>query len=240
MTYNHDRLRWQWEYNAKGLFNRRIQFCETCIDTPQIQLLTPKLPPDPLAIQYATPEDYTTTDNPISGIGYSAQANFQGASQTLGANIGTLLNGGGLNAAFDGASGKRSKYSATVFKSIAGLNNFLGKNRNSPITSNTPAAITTTISYSVASFAVYGPSDAPMVTAGSTVLLQGSSDGVTWVTLYSTTSQGTNGEVITSISSNLTTGGFQQHRVAIAGDGTHPIYVAQVQFNVATTGVNEQ
>jgi hypothetical protein len=47
------------------------------------------------------------------------------------------------------------------------------------------------------------------------------------------------GEVLTSISSNLTTGNFQQHRVAIAGDGTNPIYVAQVQFNVSNTGVNE-
>ena len=60
------------------------------------------------------------------------------------------------------------------------------------------------------------------------------------MTLYSTTAQGTNAETITSQSSLLTTGNFQQHRVAISGDGVHPVYVAQVQFSVVTTGNNEQ
>jgi hypothetical protein len=58
--------------------------------------------------------------------------------------------------------------------------------------------------------------------------------------LYSTTALGLAAETITSISSNLTTGSYQQHRVVISGDGVHPICVAQVQFNVATTGNNEQ
>jgi hypothetical protein len=38
----------------------------------------------------------------------------------------------------------------------------------------------------------------------------------------------------------LTTGNFQQHRVAVQGNGAGPIYVAQAQFNVAHTGANEQ
>jgi hypothetical protein len=50
---------------------------------------------------------------------------------------------------------------------------------------------------------------------------------------------GTVGEVLTSISSNLTTGNFQQHRFAIQPQG-QPIACAQVQFNVATTGINEE
>jgi hypothetical protein len=52
------------------------------------------------------------------------------------------------------------------------------------------------------------PVDAPITTAGAAIQLQGSSDGVTWVTLYSTTAKGTNGEIITSLSSNLTAGSF--------------------------------
>jgi hypothetical protein len=44
---------------------------------------------------------------------------------------------------------------------------------------------------------------------------------------------------LTSISSNLSTGNFQQHRFAIQSQG-RPIAVAQAQFNVATTGTNEE
>jgi hypothetical protein len=47
------------------------------------------------------------------------------------------------------------------------------------------------------------------------------------------------GEVLTSISSNLTPGNFQQHRFAIQSQG-QPIAVAQAQFNVAVTGINEE
>jgi len=57
--------------------------------------------------------------------------------------------------------------------------------------------------------------------------------------LYSTTTPGNLGEVLNSFSSNLTTGNFQQHRFAIQGQG-HPITVAQAQFNVAVTGINEE
>jgi hypothetical protein len=71
------------------------------------------------------------------------------------------------------------------------------------------------------------------------VQFQGSSDGVTWITLYSTTTIGAVGEVLTNISSNLTTGNFQQHRPAIQSQGA-PIACAQAQFNVAATGINEE
>jgi hypothetical protein len=57
--------------------------------------------------------------------------------------------------------------------------------------------------------------------------------------LYSTTTIGNVAEVLTSTSSNLTTGNFQQHRFAIQSQG-QPIAVAQAQFNVAVTGVNEE
>jgi hypothetical protein len=58
--------------------------------------------------------------------------------------------------------------------------------------------------------------------------------------LYSTTTLGTNGELITSVSSNMATGNYQYHQIAIQGDGSHQVAVAQVQFNVADTGQNEE
>jgi hypothetical protein len=74
---------------------------------------------------------------------------------------------------------------------------------------------------------------------GDLIQFQGSNDGVNWTVLYSTTTTGSVAEVLTSISSNLTTGNFQQHRFAIQSQG-QPITVAQVQFSVATTGTNEE
>jgi hypothetical protein len=62
---------------------------------------------------------------------------------------------------------------------------------------------------------------------------------VNWITLYSTTTTGRVAEILTSISSNLTTGNFQQHRFAIQSQGA-PIACAQAQFNVATSGLNEE
>jgi hypothetical protein len=74
---------------------------------------------------------------------------------------------------------------------------------------------------------------------GDLIQFQGSNDGVNWTVLYSTTTTGSVAEVLTSISRNLTTGNFQQHRFAIQSQGK-PIAAARVQFNVATTGVNEE
>jgi hypothetical protein len=63
--------------------------------------------------------------------------------------------------------------------------------------------------------------------------------GVNWTVLYSTTTTGNVAEVLTSISSNLTTGNYQQHRFGIQSQG-QPIAVAQAQFSAAVTGVNEE
>jgi hypothetical protein len=74
---------------------------------------------------------------------------------------------------------------------------------------------------------------------GDLIQFQGSNDGVDWTVLYSTTTTGSMAEVLTSTSSNLTTGNFQQHRFAIQSQG-QPIACAQAQFNVANTGINEE
>ena len=72
------------------------------------------------------------------------------------------------------------------------------------------------------------------------IQFQGPNDGVNWTVRYSTTTTvGSVGGVITSISSNLTADNYRQHGFAIQGQG-QPIAVAQAQFNVSVTGVNEQ
>jgi hypothetical protein len=117
--------------------------------------------------------------------------------------------------------------------------NFSGKNWNSPINTG-PASLFTAITYNVNSFALYAPSDATLSGfSAAEIQFQGSNDGVNWTVLYSTTTIGSVAEVLTSISSNLTTGNFQRHRLAIQSQGA-PIACAQAQFNVAATGINEE
>jgi hypothetical protein len=54
------------------------------------------------------------------------------------------------------------------------------------------------------------------------------------------TACGTNGETIALLSSLLTGGNLQQHRLAITGNGAGSIFVARAQFNVDNTGQNEE
>lgn len=54
--FNHDDLRFQYDYRGRQLANIRILVCETCYDEPQPQLLPRIIPPDPLPIQNARTE----------------------------------------------------------------------------------------------------------------------------------------------------------------------------------------
>jgi hypothetical protein len=228
----HNDLEWQLEEGGRGIINLRVLVCRGCTDKIQHQKRAYTQYLDPLSIEHALPENYTDADNPVSPIGFSPR------SQTAGANIGTLLQAAGLNAAFDGNVSKTVVRSAVSFTPTAGFTNTIGKNWLPG--GGLPASIFTPLSYSVASFKLYGPTDGTISGASATGLqFQGSSDGVTWTILYSTTSVGSVGEVLTSVSSNLTTGSFQQHRFAIQSQG-QPIAVAQLQLNVAVTGINEE
>jgi hypothetical protein len=74
--------------------------------------------------------------------------------------------------------------------------NFSGKNWNSPINIG-PASLFTAITYNVNSFALYAPVDATLSGSSATeIQFQGSNDGVSWTVLYSTTSVGSVGEVL--------------------------------------------
>jgi hypothetical protein len=232
MNFDHRELDWQWEQGGMQVINLRVMACRRCTDKLQPQKRTYIFPPDPEGIEFALPEDYSKTDNPVSPIGLSLIAS------TAGANIGTLLQAGGLNVAFDGNLHKTLVRSAVSFTPTSSFQNFIGEDWLPG--GGLPPSVFTPLSYSVASFGLYGPTDAAISGSSATgVQFQGSSDGVNWTVLYSTTTVGGLGEVVTSLSSNLTTGNFQQHRFAIQSQG-QPIAVAQVQFNVATTGINEE
>jgi len=242
--YNRDQLRWQFEYGGMRLINERILVCETCYDTPQIQLRTILLPPDPVPIEFPSPEVYTATDNPISGIGFQpVDLSPVTNASTYGVNFGNITGNAGVNSVFDANINKQSWRSATLGVSNSSYQNNIGKNWNGGLVApGIPTEIIpTAITYSVTAFSLYAPLDLPILSGGTTgVWLQGSNDGVIWTTLYSTTTAGTNGEQLTSVSSNLATGNYQYHQIVIQGDGASQISVSQVQFSVADTGQNEQ
>lgn len=63
---NHKDLRWQYEWAGLKLINKRILVYEDELDQPQRQLGTIVLPPDPLPIMNARPENYAIDEQPVS------------------------------------------------------------------------------------------------------------------------------------------------------------------------------
>ena len=55
---NHENLCWQFDWAGTGLVNKRILVSEDELDKPQRQLGTLIIPPDPVAIRNARPEQY--------------------------------------------------------------------------------------------------------------------------------------------------------------------------------------
>jgi len=59
--YNHQDLRWQYQWSGLQLINLKFLKCSRCLDIPQPQLKSKILGPDPLPIWNARPEPFTTT-----------------------------------------------------------------------------------------------------------------------------------------------------------------------------------
>ena len=59
-------MRWQWEWAGTGLVNKRILVHPDELDIPQRQLGTIFIPPDPLPILNARPEQYAIDEYPVS------------------------------------------------------------------------------------------------------------------------------------------------------------------------------
>ncbi len=240
--WNLDNLAWQWDWQqGPRLKNLRILVCPDCYDTPQESGRTVILPPDPIAVQNARPENYVNADNPLSPLGYNVRNLFEPYPPlNLGGNIGTMNLNGGVNAAFDGNPYKRAPVSAGLSVSLSSFQNWVGKNWNadpSGITLTTPSTVPNQ-THSVASFSIYAPSDAPFLTAGPTGFhLDGSVDSLNWSTIYSSTTAGTVGEVITAVTTSAAP--FQFHRIAIQGDGFSAASIAQAVFNVSDAAPND-
>lgn len=63
---NHYKLSWQFQWAGTRLTNLRVLVCDTCLDVPQRQLGTVLLPPDPMPIMNARPEQYAMDEQPVS------------------------------------------------------------------------------------------------------------------------------------------------------------------------------
>lgn len=219
--YNLDKLNWQFQWAGTKLQNLRILVCDPCLDKPQPQLRTIMLPPDPVAVINPRPENYTTTDNPLSTIAISAIVGNGDA-------IGSFSN---LNSAFDGNTNKNSRFCAFVPNSVVGYSNTLGKNWGAP--TQPVAAAASSQTYNVSSFTITAPYDGKFSDGGAVgYKFQGSTDGSTWTDLYTGTTAGTVGEAITA---TPTGGNYQYHRVNFNGDGTSALYLAQLSMTAPET-----
>jgi len=99
-VYNLDDLQWQNDWlQGPRLFNLRILVCADCLDVPQESGRTIVLPPDPIPVANARPENYAAADNPVSALGLNVAEVFTPAS-SLSANIGNLIHNAGLQSAF--------------------------------------------------------------------------------------------------------------------------------------------
>ena len=59
--YQHNTLRFQFDFSGLQFQNLRILVCDRCYDDPQRQLGAKTLTPDPVPIYNARPEPFTTT-----------------------------------------------------------------------------------------------------------------------------------------------------------------------------------
>lgn len=254
MLFNHDQLQFQHQWAGPKLQNLRLLVCRSCLDVPQEGLRTIILPPDPVPIQNPRPEQYVSDNNPNSGIGQAP------LPALAGTNIGTLINGGGTWAAFDGNETKRFFLSANLPISVTGYNNWVGKNWNVTPPAPTDTSIkTNTLRYIASGFEAIAPSDAPFLaspgdfytteagsplTTESGLLLEpenATSAGVTGYrfeasqdgSAWTVLASGTTTGALGETISTLLGGGtaYQFYRFNLNGDGISAVAVAQLKIN---------
>jgi hypothetical protein len=84
--YNLENLQFQFEWSGTRLFNTNLLVCDPCLDEPFEQLRTITLPPDPVAVEDARLEPFTTDEaGPVSSQ-ISANAS-QGATTVYVASV---------------------------------------------------------------------------------------------------------------------------------------------------------
>jgi len=234
--YNHDRLQWQYQWVGPRLQNLYRLVCQPCLDIPQEQLKLIVLPPDPVPIANARPENYVEANNPLSAIG----ANASPALWQFGSRIGNLTNGAGVDGAFDSNINKPAWKSARNTISNSSYNNYVGINWAGDVSGTiTPSSLMArVIKHTLASFTAYAPNDSSFLGLTATsYVVQGSPVDTSlygaWTTLSSGTTAGTAGE---SITADVTGSPYQFHRIAFLGDQVNPVTIAQLQLNVSDGG----
>jgi len=246
--YNHYLLQDQLRWRGPRLQSLGLLICDSCLDIPNEQERTFVLPPDPVPINFARPENYVVADNPVSGLGYDPANAFLPTTQ-LGMSIGNMVMGAGVNAAFDGgvvvssvATTVSRGFSncANLVNSISGFNNWVGKNWAADATgalTTTPSTVTPQ-THVVSSFTLIAPADQPFLLTGTAQYrIQGSDNGATWSTLAFGTTAGTAGEIITDDA--ITQAPYQYHRAVIRGDGISQVGIAQLVLNISDAGAND-
>lgn len=213
--YNKRDLAWQYEWF--GPRTQRVNFlkCQRCLDVPQEQLRTFVLPADPVPVPNPRPEA-TTLDNPITTINTGP--------------IGTLTQGAGLAAAFDGNTNKPMFLCANLYVSLAGTTNSIGASWVGLFPNNSGAI--------ASAFTVYGPNDARIFGGGATPwVFQGSNDKVFWTTIALGSTVGGKGEII--IVNLVPTTNYLFHQFVLTGDGINSVSVAQLQISCTGIGSGE-
>src|SRR5262245_39699107 len=123
--YNHNQLKWQYDWRGTKLQNLRFLVCDSCYDSYQQNgQRTIILPADPIPIMNARPEQYVVADNPLSALG----AKPIPALWSYGSQIGTMTRGGGIPSAFDGNANKPALLSATIVTPNSSYENYVGIN----------------------------------------------------------------------------------------------------------------
>lgn len=240
--FSHSDLVWQFEWIGPKLQNLRLLVHSGCLDTPQEQLRTIVLPPDPVPIANPRPEWFVPDDNPISGIGWEP-ANLFSLKGPLATSAisGTLTGGGGPDAAFFGGPQKMFVQSATFQpSSTAAAGNQIQINWSQiPGNPQTPAGLTAPSQngYVVSSALVIAPVDTAFLGANisTTLELDGSSDGVHWTPLATAVTSGSRGESVALNSSIQTSYGY--HRILVAGDGSHAVAIAKIELTAASASM---
>jgi len=230
--FNHEKLRWNFQWVGPKLQNQRFLVCNDCWDVPQEQLRTIVLPPDPEPIFNARPENYVSDNNPLSGIG--ASPNW--LNQQYGSFIGNLTGGGGLTSAFDGNKNKPSWVCARNTVSNSSFNNYIGVNWTGWFSPTLPSSLAPPVlSHTVISFTAVAPSDRSFLgNVATDYYVQASPTDTSvfgaWTTISSGTTTGVAGEIITADTHSAK---YQFARIAFSGDGINYVAIAQLQLDVA-------
>jgi len=251
--YNLGDLQWQWDWQqGPRLKNLYKLVCMPCLDKPQESGRTIVLPPDPIPVANARPENYALADAPQSNVGFSPADYFSPQPpQTVSQNVGTLTAGNGLDAAFDGVVGssgtavKRYPFCALKVTSSSSFGNWVGKNWNQNVSGFTlinpsTVAIQTSV---VSSVTFTSPSDTSFLFASTgsysatSYTFDGSADGQTWTTINSGVTAASAGQVISFTPTSAAP--YQYHRVAILGDGVRSVGIGQVRFTLSNAAPND-